>query len=187
MDSPLARVILATIGGYLTILLFLSVYDWILEEYPRRPAEPVQSARIQHPFHHQKAIEALRSYSRLPEPERTAIYENLKYNLLSIKQWLTRLRRSDCQILCLGELHTESTRSFLSKEFFSNFSVDILLLETTPAELNGLIKRMEAGRDYFPLLDADIMNILRTARDRNPDVKFYGIEETDKRSKDTGP
>jgi hypothetical protein len=42
---------------------------------------------------------------------------------------------------------------------------------------------MEAGRNYFPLLDADIMNILRAARDRNPDVKFYGIEETDKQAK----
>ena len=42
---------------------------------------------------------------------------------------------------------------------------------------------MEAGRDYFPLLDADIMNILRTVKDRNPDIKIYGIEETDKQTR----
>jgi hypothetical protein len=42
---------------------------------------------------------------------------------------------------------------------------------------------MEAGRDYFPLLDADIMNMLRTVRDRNPDIKIHGIEETDKQAK----
>jgi len=87
------------------------------------------------------------------------------------------------QILCIGELHNESTRSFLSQEFFANFNVDVLLIEATPEELKRLIKRMESGRDYFPLLDADIMNILRTARDRNPDIKIYGIEETDKQAK----
>ena len=82
----------------------------------------------------------------------------------------------------MGELHNESTRSFLSHEFFANFSVDVLLIEATPEELKRLIKRMKAGRDYFPLLDADIMNILRTARDRNPDTKIYGIEETEKQA-----
>ena len=181
MDSPLARVILATLGGYLLILLFLSVYDWVLEEYPRRPTEPMKSERIQHQLHHQEAIKALQLFSRLPKHEKTAIKESLKSNLISIKQWLTRLRQSNFQILCMGELHKESTRSFLSKEFFANFSVDVLLLEATPEELKRLIKRMEAGRDYFPLLDADIMNILRTVRDRNPDIKIYGIEQTDNR------
>ena len=183
MDSPLARVILATLGGYLLILLFLSVYDWVLEEYPRRPTEPMKSERIQHQLHHQEAIKALQLFSRLPKPEKTAIKESLKSNLISIKQWLTRLRQSNFQILCMGELHKESTRSFLSKEFFANFSVDVLLLEATPEELKRLIKRMEAGRDYFPLLDANIMNILRTVRDRNPDIKIYGIEQTDKQAK----
>lgn len=182
MDSPLARVILATLGGYLIILLFLSVYDWVLEEYPRRPTEPMKSERIQHQLHHQAAIKALQLFSRLPKPEKTAIKESLKSNLISIKLWLTSLRQSNFQILCIGELHNESIRSFLSQEFFANFNVDILLIEATPEELKRLIKRMEAGRDYFPLLDADIMNILRTARDRNPDIKIYGIEETDKQA-----
>ncbi len=183
MDSPLARVILATLCGYLLILLFLSVYDWVLDEYPRRPAEPIKSERIQHQFHHQEAIEVVRLFTRLPKLEQTAIQENLKSNLISIKQWLIGLGQSNFQILCMGELHKESTRSFLSKEFFANISIDVLLLETTPKELKGLIKRMEAGRDYFPLLDADIMNILRTVINRNPDIKIYGIEETDKQAK----
>jgi hypothetical protein len=42
---------------------------------------------------------------------------------------------------------------------------------------------MDAGRDYFPLLDADIMNILRTVKDRNPAIKIWGIEETDEQQK----
>ena len=183
MDSPLARVILATLGGYLLILLFLSVYDWVLEEYPRRPTEPIKSERIQHQLHHQEAIKALQLFSRLPKPEKASIKESLESNLISIKHWLTRLMQSNFQILCMGELHEESTRSFLSQHFFANFSVDVLLLEATPEKLKHLIKRMEAGRDYFPLLDADIMNILRAVRDRNPNIKIYGIEETDKQAK----
>ncbi|MBT8352439.1 MAG: hypothetical protein KJO26_14565 [Deltaproteobacteria bacterium] len=118
MDSPLARVILATIGGYLIILLFLSVYDWFVEEFPRRPTEPTNSARIQHQLHHQEAIKALKLFSRLPKHEKAAIKDSLESNLISMKQWLTYLRKSNFQILCMGELHEESTRSFLSKEFF---------------------------------------------------------------------
>ena len=182
MDSPLARVILATLGGYLLILLLLSLFDWISEEYPRRPIEPIKSERIQHHLHHQ-AINALQSFSRLPKPEKDFIKKSLKVNLISMEHWLSRLRQSNFQIVCMGELHSESTRHFLTKELFANFSVDVLLLEATPEELKRLYKRMKAGRDYFPLLDADIMSLLRTVRGRNPDVKIYGIEETEKQAK----
>jgi hypothetical protein len=83
----------------------------------------------------------------------------------------------------MGELHEESTRNFLAEEFFAKFSTDVLMLEATPEKLKGLIKRLDAGRDYFPLLDADIMKILRTVRDRNPAIKILGIEETDEQQK----
>jgi hypothetical protein len=46
MDSPLARVILALLGGYFIILLFLTVYDWISEEYPRRPPKSISETRV---------------------------------------------------------------------------------------------------------------------------------------------
>ena len=183
MDSPLARVILATLGGYLILLFFLSVHDWFFEEYPQRPSEPTNSEAIQHPFHHQKAVSALQRFSRLPRPEKNAIKESLDSNLISMEQWLTRIEKSNCQILCMGELHEESTRNFLAKEFFAKVNANVLLLEATPKNLKRLIKRMEADKDYFPLLDADILNILRTAKDRNPDIKIYGIEETDKQTR----
>ena len=183
MDSPLARVILALFGGYLLILLFLSVYDSIVEEYPRRPAKPPSSERIQHPFYHEEVAKALQRFSRLPKPEKAAIKENLESSLISMEQWLTHLGQSDYQIMCMGELHEESTRNFLAEEFFAKFSTDVLLLEATPEKLKRLIKRMEAGRDYFPLLDADIMKILRTVKDRNPAIKIWGIEETDEQQK----
>jgi len=183
MDSPLARVILASLGGYLIILLFLSVYDWILEEYPRRPTKPPSSERIQHPLYHEEVAKALQRFFRLPKPEKAAIKQNLESSLISIEQWLTHLGQSDYQIMCMGELHEESTRNFLAEEFFAKFSTDVLLLEATPKDLKRLIKRMDAGRDYFPLLDADIMKILRSVKDRNPAIKIWGIEETDEQQK----
>jgi hypothetical protein len=87
--------------------------------------------------------------------------------------------------VCLGELHEESTRNFLAEEFFTNFSIDVLLLETTPKNLKRLIKRMNDGRDYFPLLNADIMKILHTVEDRNPAIRIWGIEETKEQQKNS--
>jgi hypothetical protein len=183
MDSPLARVILTVIGGYLVILLGLTAYDWLREEYPQPSGRLPSRERIQHPFYHEQAVTALRRFSSLPERQRNSIRERLKCSLISMEQWLTSIGQSDYRIMCIGELHEECIRSYLADKFFSNFSVDVLLLEATPEELNRLLKRMKAGRAYFPLLDADIMRILRTVRNRNPDVNIYGIEETDEQQK----
>ena len=184
MNSPLARVILALLGGYLIILFFLSVHGWIIAEYPRRPSKTPSSERIQLPFYHEAAVKALYQFSQLPKSEKAAIRENLESSLVSMEQWLTHLTQSDHQIICIGEFHEESTRNFLAEKFFATFSTDVLLLEITPKKLKRLAKRMEAGRDYFPLQGADIMNILRAAKDRNPTIKIWGIEETNEQQKD---
>ena len=184
MDSPLARMILLVLGGYFIILLFMIAYDWIRKEYPRPPTKPPSTVRIQHPIYHKQAVDALQRFSRLPKFERDAIKENIESSLISMEQWLTHLGQSDFQVMCIGEFHEESTRTFLAEEFFAKFKVDVLLLEATPKELNRIIKRLNAGRTYFPLLDAEIMNILRSVRARNPDVNICGIEETDKQQKE---
>jgi hypothetical protein len=183
MHSPLARVILTVLGGYVIILLFLTAYDWFREEYPRPAAEP-QTGRIQHPLYHERAADALKRFSRLPKPERDAIKENLQSSLFSMEQWLSRIDQSVYQVMCIGELHEESTRNFLAEEFFAKLSVDVLLLEATPKELERLIRRMNAGRAYYPLLDADIMKIFRNVRARNPDIDICGIEETGEQQKE---
>jgi len=184
MDSPLARVILTVLGGYFIIMLFLTTYEWIKEEYPRPAIKPVSIERIQHPFYHELAVDALQRFSRLSKPERSAIKKSLESSLISMEKWLTHLDQSDYQVICIGELHEESTRNFLAEEFFAKFSVDVLLLEATPKKLKRLTKRMNSGRTYFPLLDADIMNILRSVRARNPDIKICGIEEIDEQEKE---
>ena len=162
MKSPLARVILTIFGGYLVIMLFLYAYDWIAEEYPKRPAMPTRPKRIQHPFYHEKAAKLLKRFSLLPKSEQAAIRNNLKDSLISMEEWLAQLGQSEYQIICIGELHEESTRNFLAEEFFAKFNTDILLLEASHDNLKRIIKRTDAGRDYFPLLDADIRKILRT-------------------------
>jgi len=185
LDSPLVRIILTTLGGFLLILLFISVYDWILEEYPRRPTEPPKQELIAHQLYHNEAIKAIRFFSLLPEHEKAALKEWLQSNTISTEQWLSHIDQSNFQIICMGELHKESTRTFLSKEIFSNVSLDVLLVEATPKELQRLTKRFRAGREYYPLLDADMMNIFRAVESRNPDAKIYGIEETEKQVKNS--
>lgn len=184
MDSPLARMILVVLGGYFIIMLFLVAYEWIREEYPRPPTQSPNAERIQHPLYHKEAVSALKRFTRLPKPQREAIRKSLQSSMISIQQWLTHLGQSDYRVMCIGELHEESTRNFLAEEFLAKISVDVLLLEATPKELNRLIKRVDAGRTYFPLLGADMMNILRAVRAGNPDIKIYGVEETNKQQKE---
>jgi hypothetical protein len=184
MDSPLARVILALLGGYLLILLVLTARDWISVEYPMRPDNPPVTTRINHPADHKYAVDALDRLSRLAAPEKAALIDGLASQLISVEQWLTDIGQTDWEIICLGELHEENTRHFLAEKIFPVVGTDALMLETTPETLKGLVRRMDTGRDYFPLLDADIMNVLRAAAHRNPGLRIQGIEETDDQTGD---
>jgi len=186
MDSSLTRVILATLGGYIIILLILSVYDWIEEEFPRPLTKQTNSERIQYPGYHEEAIKALKRFSRLSKSQKNTIKRNLINNLISMEQWVNDLHQSNFQIICIGELHEESTRRFLAERFFSIVNTDTLFLETTPDKLRNLIKLMKTGREYFPLLDADILDILRTVKNKNQDIRIWGIEETNDQQKGRG-
>jgi hypothetical protein len=185
MDSPLVRTILATLCGYLLIVFMLFVRDWYREEFPKPQKEPSGPALTYHPMYREQALESLQRWSQLPASERRDILQGLKAVILSIDDWLPRFEQSECEILCLGEIHAESTRKFLAAAFFDRFHIDVLLLEATPAELSRVFHKIEAGRDYFPLLGADILNILRAVRNRNPHTRIYGIEETEKQERES--
>jgi hypothetical protein len=156
----------------------MMVQDWIASEYPRPPDVLEQPAGIQHPFHHERALAALERFEQLPKAEKLAIRHRLGQALISMDQWLATLAQSDSGILCLGERHTEATRRFLAGAFFTRYRADVLMLEATPKKLTRLLSRMEAGRAYFPLLEADIMAVMRAARARNAAIEIVGIEET---------
>jgi hypothetical protein len=178
MNSPLVRVILATFAGYLAILLALSVYDWISAEYPKRPAPLPAAERVSHPFYHQAAVMALQRFSQLSEADKAAVRTHLTAGLTPMAQWAKRFDQTTDQIVCIGEHHEEATRRFLATAFFPAIGTDVLLLEATPDQMRGFVSRMTAGRDYYPLLGADILNVLRSATKRNPETEIRGIEET---------
>jgi hypothetical protein len=183
MDSPLARVILAVLSGYVIILLLMAAYNWIKAEYPQPPEKIKNTAVVGHAFYHAQAEAAVKRYFQLAPSTRETITENLATHLLSMDQWLKELDHAAYQVICLGELHEEATRAFLSQTFFTGFSIDTLMLEATPETLNGIRRRLKAGRQYFPLLGADGLAILRAAEARNPSISICGIEETDRQAK----
>jgi len=184
MQSPLARVILCVLSGYILILLVMSAHDWIEREYPSPSNAPRNTARIQHPFHHKQAKMALKRFLELPQSERDKVKANLTENLLTMEQWLRKLDQADPSVICLGELHEETTRNFLAQSFFGKYSADVLMLEASGETLGGIMNRMNAGRRYFPLLEADILNVIRSAMARNPEMVIYGIEETRRQEKE---
>ena len=186
-QSPLVQVILAIFFGYFIITLLWVGYGWFKQEYPNPPRQTQNTSRVQHPFYHHQAENALRSFLSLSNNKKKAIRENLESNLLPIDDWLKQLNESDFQVLCLGELHEESTRNFLAKRFFPIVKPEVLLLEATPKELKHFRKKLAAGRTYFPLLGADILSILRAATAVNPKIRIYGIEETKKQNKEEMP
>ena len=179
MDSSFVRMTLFTLGGYALIALILFSYEWYREEYPSPPSRPPNLERIQHPYDHEHAVKALEWFSRQPGTERKLFLDYLASSFMPVEQWIFRLGHSDLEIMCLGESHMEGTRSFLAERLFPKLSVDTLLLEATPQELNRIFKKMNAGRTYFPLLDADILGLLRSSKAKNPDIEIFGIEETE--------
>ena len=174
MDSPFVRTIVATIGGYLFILLFLFAYDWFHEKYPSPPDRPAALERIQHPLHHQEAVRALQSFYQLPEPEKRRMIKALNANLIGLEQWIATLGRSDFDLLCMGEFHTEATRHFLSEKVFPGLGVDVLMLEAFVYFLDeiGIEKRdfvilhtpslPDPIFRWFELLDRQIFSRYRT-------------------------
>jgi len=185
MKSHLERIIIFTMAGYLLILLLLFVQEWYIETYPAPPKPPLKVERIQFPRHHKYAVKALQQYSQLPEHKKAVLKKLIDTCLVSVGQWCAHVRQSCFEIVCIGELHAEATRRFLSTTIFPHLDTDALLLEAAPLQLQQLIRRMKTGRDYFPLLDADIMSILRAAVDTNPDIRIYGIEQTQDQAEDS--
>ncbi len=57
-------------------------------------------------------------------------------------------------------------------------NIDVLFFEATPRKLEHIMKRVEEGRTYVPLLNADISKIIHAARANDPSIIFGGIEET---------
>lgn len=171
------RLFLIVLAWPLTVLLIVSGVLWYRAQHTEPPREIVlEPVRIQAA---QRTAEiALERLRALPPVEQQRVASTLDRSLQSPRGWLDDLDRADYRILCLGEHHEPSTRRFLAESFFSRYPVDVLLLEATPGELLLIEQWLEDGRDYLPLLEADIGAVLRAVRRRNPEVRVRGIEET---------
>jgi hypothetical protein len=184
LKSPLMYMISVVLGMPLALLVVLVAIGWYLDEIYVPTVPPPDRARIQHPNYHPAALRALDRLEALAPTEKAAILENIGNLVVPVAEWRRRFARSGYEIVCLGEDHDDYTRRFLADHFFSEVAVDALLLEATPEGLVRIMGRVDGGRSYVRLLDADVSAIVRTVRRRSPSAAITGIEETDRQRKD---
>lgn len=151
---------------------------WIQEHYVSRPPPEQPTGPFHNPAYRQTAENAVRQFSKLSAVEQAALRKNLEQNIVSVERWLDWIRGAGVSVLCLGEDHEDATRQFLARTLFSELDIDVLLLEVTPHQLGLITQELRWEREKVLLLDADIADIIRAARTRNPNVELVGIEET---------
>jgi hypothetical protein len=158
---------------------------WVTVEWARlnyvptpRPIEVPVDAFIQHPGFEAMAIRAIESFAAMPEARRRVLSENLRANLGTLDRELAELRASRLTILCIGERHMAATRRFLADVVLTTLPFDVLLLETSSDELPEIMRRIDTGESWVPLLGEDIAAVVRSARGTNPNIVVAGIDET---------
>lgn len=96
----------------------------------------------------------------------------------SVNRWVEDLNRRALPLLCLGERHDDKFRQFYADHFFSEYTFDVLFMEATQDEADELVSRSLSGEDYVNFLGADISNVIRAIKNKNPNVSFIGVELT---------
>jgi hypothetical protein len=162
----------------IAVAMTFLVARWIEENYVPRPDIALPTGPFHNPGYRHTAENAVRQFSNLSAVEQAEIRKNLEENTISVTRWLEGVRESGVKILCLGEDHEDATRQFLARTLFSELEIDVLLLEVTPRGLERINQELRWARERVSLLGADIAEIIRAARNRNPDLQVIGIEET---------
>ena len=111
----------------------------------------------------------------LPASRRDAIAARLQAAIIPLDQWLGRLVENRNQLICLGEIHTESTRRFIAFDLFEDLALDLLMLELTPEETPALLT---GPLDEMLVEDVDMSVVVRAAQAANPRVAIVGVEES---------
>ncbi len=138
------------------VVVLVSGYQWYQAEFPQPPEARLSGGRVDYPQARRAGREALDQFARLSPAEQEAVIVSLARTVVSPRRWLRDLQRADYGVLCVGEIHEPDTRAFLAEFFFSRYAVDRLLLEARAPELRRIEQRVAQGREYTPLLDADI-------------------------------
>lgn len=172
------RLCLVVFGWPLLLLALVLAFGWVKREFIDTIREPPNTASIQHPSYHQIGVRAAAQYAALAREHQAAVRTSLASNLHTPAEWVERLDQDDYELLCIGEDHRDSTRTFLARAVFDRLPVDVFLLEATGDGVDGIKRRMADGKAYVPMLDADIAAVVNAVRRRNPTVVLAGIEET---------
>lgn len=162
----------------IAVAIAFLVSRWIEENYVSRPDIELPTGPFHNPGYRHIAENAIRQFSKLSAAEQSVLRKNLEENIVNVASWLDRVRESRIKVLCLGEDHEDATRQFFARTLFSELEIDVLLFEVTPHQLGRITQELRWGRERVSLLGANIADIVRAARNRNPDVKLIGIEET---------
>ncbi|MDZ7747925.1 MAG: hypothetical protein U5K43_03025 [Halofilum sp. (in: g-proteobacteria)] len=174
----MVRLFACVLAWPLGLILLLSLYGWYRAEFPAPPEDPAAPGAIRFPAFQRQARDAITRFGRLSPAEQHAVADGLRAAVRPLDDWLGRLERADYSVVCLGEFHEPDTRRFVAETFLPRYAPDVLLLEATPDGLAWIEDRTAAGREYVPLLGADVAGVLRAARAANPAVAVRGIEET---------
>ncbi|WP_067560861.1 hypothetical protein [Halofilum ochraceum] len=172
------RLCLIVLAWPLVVVALVSGYQWYRTAFPEPPEARFSGTTVDYPRARRVGREALEQFEQLAPAEQEAVLVTLARTVVSPQRWLRNLRRANYGVLCVGEIHEPDTRAFLAEFFFSRYPTDRLLLEVRPPELRRIHQQVAKGREYTPLLDADIGAVIRQARSANPDVRIHGIEET---------
>ena len=121
---------------------------------------------------------AYRQFLSSPQSERDRVRANLDRIIQPLDVWMAWLDSTDVDFVCIGESHQENYRRFLAQEFFPAYRLDVLFLEARHLPARVMKVRADVGEEHVDLLGADIANIIRAARSRNPETTFIGIEES---------
>lgn len=170
------RVLLAVLAWPVVILLAIWIFEFVDERYLNPPQERV--FEYDHPKYTHMATQALEKYGALDAGQQARFRDNLQDKLVTVESWANDLERDGFSILCIGEDHIDLTRDYLARELFTRISLDVLLLEATPSEVRNLLHQVDSGQTQIKLLGAEIGDIVRQVRAKNPEVSFAGIEET---------
>ncbi|HEX9584388.1 MAG TPA: hypothetical protein VGB36_07800 [Gammaproteobacteria bacterium] len=169
-------------GCLLVILaIFLAlVFEWARENFVPSPPPKTRPEHggLRYPEIDYLRVNALRALGAIPAFERQQVRHGINSAVTTLDAWLSKIRSTRPELICVGESHDDETRSFLAGRFFPEYPVDVLMLETTQKDLAIILKLIDAGSSRLSLLEANVADVIRAARRANPRVRVHGIEET---------
>lgn len=140
--------------------------------------DTLKNDKFHEPPYMDLGIYAWHQFLESPPEIRKRVMASLGSSIIDLDEWLDYLDRANIEFLCLGESHQENYRDFFADKLLARYRVDTLILETSKTVLPVTMLRTNVGDRYVNLLRADISNVIRAVRERNPDTLIVGGDET---------